>query len=257
VIGSIETGSRSERSTSRAVAAPLYPVGLVVRGRRCLVVGGGGWVAARKVRSLLDCGAVVTMVAPEVQVALQLLAEDATAGVDDGLPLDVQVREYERGEAAHYQLVVTATGHPGVDAAVYEDADAAGVWVNSADDPAHCSVVLPAVWRNGVVTVSVSTDGTSPALASWLRARLSEVAGDHVGQLAALLGEARRRVKEEERPTGSVDWLAILEGPVPAMVAEGRLNDAARAIGDAIGWPTSVGGSVSWVAPSGNNAAPA
>jgi precorrin-2 dehydrogenase / sirohydrochlorin ferrochelatase len=225
--GPVEPGA--EPLASRPLDGPLYPVGLVVRGRRCLVVGGGR-VAGRKVRSLLQCGAAVTIVAPEVHGALRLLAEDGPPGAAGEHPVDVQRRRYERGEAAGYRLVVAATGDPDVDAAVYEDAEAAGVWVNTADDPAHCTMVLPAVWRTGAVTVSVSTGGVSPALAGWLRTRVAESVGEHVGRLAALLGEARRRLQDEGRPTDSVDWLAILEGPVPALVAQGRLADARAAI---------------------------
>ncbi len=217
------------------LGGPLYLVGLVVAGRRCLVVG-GGTVATRKVRSLLECGAAVTVVAPDVSEDLLLLAT-AEAQATDGHSLDVQLRPYERGEVAGYQLVVVATRDPDVNAAVCEDAAAAGVWANSADDPAHCSMVLPAIWRCGPVTVSVSTDGRSPALASWLRTRLAESAGDHIGQLAMLLGEARQRLQEEGRATESVDWRAILEGPVTALVAAGRLTEAAAAIGDAVESP--------------------
>jgi precorrin-2 dehydrogenase / sirohydrochlorin ferrochelatase len=216
------------------VDGPLYPVGLVVRGRRCLVVGGGR-VAASKVRALLQCGAVVTVVAREVHDALRLVLEERTTGETGEQLVDVQQRAYERGEAAGYRLVLAATGDPGIDAAVYEDAEAAGTWVNSADDPAHCSVVLPAVWRTGAVTVSVATDGSSPALSAWLRTQVAESIGEHVGQLAALLAEARRQLKEEGRPTSSVNWVAILEGPVPAWVAEGRLADARAAISAVIG----------------------
>ena len=88
-------------------------------------------------------------------------------------PLDVQIRPYERGEAAAYRLVVTATGDPDVDGAVYADAEEAGVWVNSADDTEHCTFMLPAVHRDGPVSVAVSTGGTSPALAGWLRGRVA------------------------------------------------------------------------------------
>ncbi len=232
---------------------PLYPVGLVVSGRRCLVVGGGR-LAGRKVRSLLRCGAAVTVVAPEPDDALRELddapreLDDALRELDDdGAPgavdmrgLDVQRRAYEPGEAAGYRLVVAASGDPDLDAAVYEDAEAAGVWVNSADDSAHCSVMLPAVWRTGAVTVSVATDGTSPALAGWLRTRVARTLGDSVGQLAALLGDARRRVRDEGRPTGSVDWSSVLEGPVPALVAGGRLAEARAAIDAAVS--SSLGG---------------
>lgn len=214
------------------VQGPVYPVGLVVSGRRCLVVGGGR-VALGKVRSLLDCGAAVTVVAPHLCEELRLLGVEGAKGTGEG-SLDVQQRLYERGEAAGYQLVVAATGDAHVNAAACGDAAAAGVWANSADDPANCSMVLPAVWRCGPVTVSVSTNGMSPALAGWLRTRLAESAGDHVGQLATLLGEARQRLKEEGRPTQSVDWRAILEGPVTALVAAGRVAEAAAAICDAV-----------------------
>ncbi|MHB8681622.1 MAG: precorrin-2 dehydrogenase/sirohydrochlorin ferrochelatase family protein [Acidimicrobiales bacterium] len=204
---------------------PLYPVGLVVRGRRCLVVGGGR-VAARKVQSLLACGASVTMVAPEVHEALGILAANGTIAAIEDAPLDVQVRPYEAGEAARYRLVVTATGDPAVDAAVFEDADGAGVWVNSADDPEHCTFVLPAVWRDGPVSVAVSSGATSPALAGWLRDRVAAGIPPDMGALAELLGEARRAVQEEGRSTESIDWRTLLEGELPRLVADGRLEEA-------------------------------
>ena len=212
---------------------PLYPVGLVVRGRRCLVVGGGR-VAARKARSLLECGAAVTMVAPEVHEALGLLSAEGTIAAIDGPPLDVQLRPYERGEAARYQLVVTATGDGDVDAAVHADAEEAGVWVNSADDPEHCSVVLPAVWRQGPVTVAVSSGGESPALSTWLRSRVAEALGPEVGVLAALLGEARRRVRAAGRSTEEVDWQSLLQGPLPDLVRIGRLDEARSVLASAL-----------------------
>lgn len=204
---------------------PLYPVGLVVRGRRCLVVGGGR-VAARKIASLLDCGAAVTVVAPEVHEALGVLAASGTIAAIEGPPLDVQVRPYSPGEAAGYRLVVTATGDPEVDAAVHADAEAAGVWVNSADDPEHCSFVLPAVWRQGPVTVAVSTGATSPALATWLRSRVAEALGPDLEVLAGLLGDARQRLRAAGRSTEEVDWQALLQGPLPDLVRQGRLEEA-------------------------------
>lgn len=224
---------RDPRVAPAQVGGPLYPVGLVVRGRPCLVVGGGK-VAARKVASLLACGAAVTMVAPDVREALGLLGIGGTGCTGEGLALDVQRRRYRRGEVAGYRLVIAATRDARVNAAVYKDAEAAGVWVNSADDPSRCSVSLPAVWRSGPVTVAVSTDGTSPALAGWLRTRLAACAGEHIGHLATLLGGARRRLQDEGRPTGSVDWRAVLEGPVEALVAQGRLDHAAAALSEAL-----------------------
>lgn len=216
------------------MTAPVYPVGLVVRDRPCLVVGGGR-VAGRKIATLLACGAAVTVVAPEAHEALALLAGAGAIEAIEGAPLDVQLRPYRAGEAAGYRLVVTATGIPEVDAAVHHDAEAAGVWVNSADDPANCTFVLPAVWRSGPVSVAVSTDGASPALAGWLRSRAAEALGPEAGVLADLLGEARRAVQAQGRATEDVDWGGLLEGPLPDLVRRGRLDEARRLLARTVG----------------------
>jgi siroheme synthase-like protein len=199
---------------------PLYPVGLVVAGRAVLVVGGGR-VAARKVNDLVACGARVVVVAPEV--------DDALVGRGD---VAIERRRYRAGEAAEYRLVVTATGDRAVDQQVFDDAEAAGVWVNSADDPERCTFTLPAVVRRDPVVVAVATGGHSPALATWLRRRLAGELGPEVAVLAGLLGEARARVKAAGRSTEDLDWQALLDGGLlDLLVADGE--DAARARIDA------------------------
>lgn len=215
------------------MTSAVYPVGLVVRDRPCLVVGGGR-VAGRKIASLLSCGAAVTVVAPEAHEALGMLAASGTIAAIEGTPLDVQLRPYRSGEAAGYRLVVTATGIADVDAAVHRDAEEAGIWVNSADDPEHCTFVLPAVWRQGAVSVAVSSDGTSPALSGWLRTRVAEALGPEVATLAELLGEARDAVHAQGRSTEVVDWRGLLDGPLPGLVRDGRLEEARAVLGAAI-----------------------
>ncbi len=195
---------------------PLYPVSLDVSSRSCLVVGGGR-VAARKARALLDCGAAVTVIAPSLGDDMEALVPALHA---------VERREYGEGDASIYRLVVTATGIPEVDGAVYADADAAGVWTNSADDLAHCSFILPAVHRDGAVTVSVSTGGLSPALASWLRTRLASECGDGLGILAQLLGEARANLKRAGLRSDSVDWAHLLDGPLLELIRAGEIDNA-------------------------------
>jgi siroheme synthase-like protein len=195
---------------------PLYPVSLEVSGRSCLVVGGGR-VAARKARALLDCGAAVTVIAP-------LLGDDMEALVPS--LHGVERRAYGQGDASTYRLVVTATGIPEVDGVVYADAEAAGVWANSADDLAHCSFILPAVHRDGAVTVSVSTGGLSPALASWLRTRVASECGDGLGILAQLLGEARANLKRAGLRSDSVDWARLLDGPLLELIRAGEIDNA-------------------------------
>lgn len=210
---------------TKGFGVPLYPVGLVVGGRPCLVVGGGR-VAARKIAGLLACGAAVTVVAPEVHEALGTLSGDGVIAAIDGPPLEVQIRPYRRGEAAAYRLVITATGDRAVDAAVHADAEEAGVWVNAADDTEHCTFILPAVVRDDPVSVAVSSGGTSPALAAWLARRISDALPPAAGTLARLVGEARARLQEQGVPTDSVMWRDVLEGPLPGLVAEGNIDEA-------------------------------
>lgn len=196
--------------------SPFYPVSLDVAGVPCLVVGGGP-VAARKARGLVACGAHVTVIAPSLGSEMEEVAPLLAA---------VHRRAYELGDAASFRLVLTATGLESVDADVYADADAHGVWANSADDRAHCSFILPAVHRDGAVTVAVSTGGLSPALAVWLRNRLSEQCGDGIGLLAELLHEVRERLLRSGLPSDTVEWTELLDGPLPSLVAAGELDQA-------------------------------
>ncbi|HET7488792.1 MAG TPA: bifunctional precorrin-2 dehydrogenase/sirohydrochlorin ferrochelatase [Acidimicrobiales bacterium] len=196
------------------VAEPVYPVNLLVAGRRCLVVGGGP-VAARKAAGLAACGAVVHVVATEVGPEVRAL---------DGVSWEQ--RPYRPGDVAGYRLVVTATGVSDVDAVVSADADAAGIWVNSADDPANCTFILPAVVRRGPVVVAVSTSGRSPALAAWLKERLAGEVGPEYEVLAALLSEERDAVRAEGRSTEDLDWRSALDSDMLELIRSGRLQQA-------------------------------
>jgi siroheme synthase-like protein len=199
------------------VEHPIYPVNLVVDGRPCLVVGGGR-VALGKVRGLVEAGARVTVVAPDVVDDLAALA--GTVGVT------VERRPYRRGEVAGYRFAVAATGDPDVNQAVYDDGEAAGVWVNAADDPDRCSAVLPARIRQGRLTVTVSTGGHSPAVASWLRDRLAAELGPEYDQLIGLLGEARKEVQAQGLGTEELDWRRALDSGILDLVRAGRLDAA-------------------------------
>lgn len=210
----------------------LYPVALNVAGRNCLVVGGGA-VAAGKVLGLVRSGAVVTVVAAEPGAALEaVLAPENAPGPGS---ITVERRPYRAGEAAGYRLVVTATGTGEVDGTVVADAEAAGVWVNSADDPERSTFYLPSVHRDGPVVVAVSTGGASPALATWLRRRAGVQLGPDLGTLALLLEEARRRLQAAGRPTDSVDWQTLLDGSLPDLVRDGRMDEARRLVAEATG----------------------
>ena len=173
-----------------------YPVFLDLAGVRVLLVGGGA-VAYRKAGSLADAGAVITVVAPEVVAELATLAAE------------VLRRPYVGGEAAAYQLVITATDDVAVNARVAADARAAGVWVNSADDPVNCSFILPAVARRGLITVAVSTGGASPALAGHLRSRIADDVLTPAVEAAAIeLARQRAAIHAAGGSTEAVEWAA-------------------------------------------------
>lgn len=183
-----------------APGAPrLYPVGLVVAGRRCLVVGAGP-IAARKAESLLDCGAQVSVVAPDISPEMAQLVGHS------GAWLELHCRPYMPGEAAEYWFVIAATGIPQVDGQVFVDAEAARVWINAADDPAHCSVMLPSVLRRGNLAVAVSTDGRSPAMSAWLRRRLEAHLPRELANLVDAAAEKRALDRASEIPSSPEDW---------------------------------------------------
>ena len=196
------------------VEVPLYPVNLRVDGVACLVVGGGP-VAARKAAGLRACGASVRVVAPEVGDEVRRLP---------GVEWDE--RPYRPGEAAGYRLVMTATDDPTVTAAVAADADAAGVWVNAADDPANCTFTLPSVARRGPLTVAISTGGHSPALAVWLRRHVDREMGPEYEVLLELLSEERGRLRHEGRSTEEVDWQNALDSDMLALIRAGNVQRA-------------------------------
>lgn len=205
------------------VEAPQYPVNLLLAGRRCLVVGGGR-VAARKVEGLLACGADVHVVAPVVGDEVRAMAEGG--GELAGTALEWEERPYRRGEVAGYRLVVTATDDADVNRAVFADGEAAGVWVNSADDPANCSFTLPAVVRRGPVMVTVSTGGQSPALATWLKARVAEEIGPEYEVLVSLLAAEREAIQAAGRSTEDVDWQKALDSDMLALIRAGNVRRA-------------------------------
>lgn len=197
------------------IDSPVYPVCLVLAGRRCLVVGGGG-VAARKAAGLVAAGARVDLVATEIRPPARALAGLAS----------LEERPYRRGEVAGYRLAVAATGDPAVNQAVYDDSEAAGVWVNSADDPERCSFILPAVARQGPVTVAISTSGYSPALASWLKAHALDQMGPELAVLAELLADVRAKLKAAGRSTEEVDWRPGLDWAMLELIRSGRRSEA-------------------------------
>lgn len=194
---------------------PRYPVMLDLVGRPCLVIG-GGTVADRKVRGLVDAGAQVTVVAPALGESLADLvassASGSTEAVRGGAATIGAVTWIERrvntadpepvldlmeppagpqptDRSARWQLVVVATDDVGLNATLAATFEASGVWVVDASSPTGGSVSTPAVHRAGPVTIAVSTSGVSPSAAGWLRDELAGALDPAVVEVLELLEE--------------------------------------------------------------------
>jgi siroheme synthase-like protein len=192
-------------------------VNLIVAGRPVVVVGGGR-VATRKVEGLLDAGADVTVIAPELAPALENLAASGR--------ITVRPRAFEPADVADAWLVLTATDDPSVNRAVRDAAESAHLWVNAADDPANCSFTLMSVVRRGDLQVAIGTGGRSPALAAWLRARLTAELGPEYEVLLDLLANERESIRADGRSSEEADWQQALESGILELIRAGKLDEA-------------------------------
>ena len=156
----------------------LYPIFLNLSGRRCVVVGGGE-VAGRKARKLLQARAEVVVISPEVTPELESVATE------------VRRRPYEEGDLEGAYLVFAATDSREVNAAVAGEAKGRGIPVNVADRPSEGDFALPATLRRGRLQVAVSTGGASPALAQRIRDDVAQTVGPRHVALAQRLRELR------------------------------------------------------------------
>jgi siroheme synthase-like protein len=192
-----------------------YPVLLDLAGQPCLVVG-GGVVAARKVRGLLDVAASVTVIAP---TATGELAEAASAG---------RLRWHERAFAdadighGRWRFVVAATDRREVNRRVVDRATEAGTWANDASVADGGPAALPAVHRDGPVTLTVSTGGIHPGAAAWLRELAAGAIGPEHLTALELAAEIRAATPGGLRP----DWRAAVDSGMLDLIREGRVAEA-------------------------------
>ncbi len=164
-----------------------YMACLDLEGKSVLVVGGGA-VALEKVHGLLACGARITVVAPQIEPELR------------GLEIEWLPRRYVRDDLAGRFLVIAATSDTGVNTSVHQDAERRYLFCNVVDVPELCSLILPAVHRQGPIAVAVSTGGASPALAQRIRTQIGEEIGPEYAELALRL-QALRPWAKRNLPT--------------------------------------------------------
>jgi precorrin-2 dehydrogenase/sirohydrochlorin ferrochelatase len=197
-----------------------YPVFLDLRGRRCVVVGGGE-VALRKVDGLLAAGAKVTVVAPRIH--------EMPPGVT------VLQRGFAPADLDGAFFAISATDDRAVNSAVAAEAEARGIPVNVVDVPAESSVILPAVVRRGEFVLAVSTGGASPAFARLLRERLEAEFGEEYGELIAFLKALRQAWEPCYQAEGiphsarKAAWERVLDLPLLDWLRAGQQQQAKEA----------------------------
>jgi precorrin-2 dehydrogenase / sirohydrochlorin ferrochelatase len=161
---------------------PFYIACLRLKGRRCLVVGGGA-IGLEKVEGLLACDADVTLVAPEADPALVELSLEGSIAWER--------REYQPADLAGMLIVIAATSDTDTNVRVFEDAEERAMLVNVVDVPPLCNFILPAIVRTGPLAVAISTAGASPALAKRMKREIGELFGEPYATLAVLLNDVR------------------------------------------------------------------
>ena len=174
---------------SEIESSVLYPIFLDLRGRRCVVVGGGE-VANRKARKLLQARAEVVVISPEIMPELASVA------------VEVHRRPYRSGDLEEAYLAFTATDVREVNAAVSREARERGVPINVADAPSEGDFALPSTLRRGKLQVAVSTGGASPTLARSIRSRLEDIFGP---EWAGVVEELEKTRKNGERPDADLE----------------------------------------------------
>ncbi len=184
----------------------MYPVGLHIADKLCVVVGGGK-VAERKVIALLIEKARVCLVSPKATPALAAL-------VDSNNKCKWYKKKYEQGDLDGAFLVFAATDSPEVQERIYRDAKQLGLLINVIDAPRRCTFHVPAVVRQGDLTLAVFTHGNSPAVAAMIRHQLEELYGVEYAYLLELMGTLRSVVMEacdtaEERKKMFADLLHV------------------------------------------------
>ncbi len=198
-----------------------YPLFLNISGKRCVVVG-GGQVALRKVRTLLEHGA-------DVEVVSSALCSELGQFAGSG-KIRVCRREYQAGDLKGAFVAIAATDDSETNLKVAEEARRNAVLVNVVDDAGNSNFILPSYVRRGDVTLAITTAGRSPALARKIRTRLEKDFGDEYASLALLIDEVRTEVKRQGIKVNGDAWQEALDlGLLSDLVRKGD-NEKAKAI---------------------------
>lgn len=195
-----------------------YPVFLRVKGRRCLVVGGGE-VAQRKVEALSEAGGRVKVIAPSLTPRLSEMARACT--------VEAVLRPYAPGDIKGAFLVIAATDDPDTNKLVTAEARRRRVLLNVVDQPQACSFIVPSVVRRGDLTLAISTGGASPALSRRVREELEGHLGPEYALLAKIAGRVRRRMRRRGGVSAAA-WTRALDWELLELLRRGEVAKAER-----------------------------
>ncbi len=200
-----------------------YPVTLNLDGRPCVVVGGGP-IAEQKVLALLEAGARVTVVAVELTARL--------AALETRSAIRVLRRPYRSGDLRGAFLAIAAGEDRTVNAEIWDEAERERVVLNAVDDPPHCHFIAPAIFRQGDLTVAVSTGGKSPALGVRLRDRIGADIGPEYAAFLDLLGGLREEIaaREPDPARRTRLWYRLVDSDVIEHLRRGDTDGARRRI---------------------------
>ncbi len=188
------------KKTGKSIS--YYPVFLNLRGKRCVVAGGGN-VALRKVQSLLDCGADIQIIGSRVCAGLSSLAGTGK--------LSVNRKKYEKGDLDGAFAAIAATGDHALNRRIAMEAREKRVLVNVVDDPAACDFIVPSIMRRGDIAIAVSTGGSSPALARKLRSRLESEFGEEYAAISDLISEVRLELRDKGIKAAADKWQEAID----------------------------------------------
>ena len=206
----------------------IFPISLKLKQQRCLLVGGGR-IAYRKALLLLKAGAIVDVIAPEIDEQLQALLIECH-GQHQATVFDANV------VLTQYRLVIAATNDPQVNRQVFEICEAANILVNSVDDPPHCRFMVPAIVDRSPLVISVASNGTSPVLSRQIRTQLEATIPSGMGKLAEFSGKWRSAVKAQiiHPDERRIFWENLYASPLKEQVFNNHIAEADQYIEQAL-----------------------
>jgi siroheme synthase-like protein len=207
-----------------------YPVFLDIADKPVVVIGGGN-VALQKVEGLIDAGAQVTVISPELNDRMQALR-------DGGKFMHIK-REYEPGDLEGYELAFVATDDRSANETVWQEGRQRHIWVNAVDDVPNCDFIMPGIIRRGELIVAISTSGGSPAMARKVREDLEMFLSDEDAELLDVASKIRADLRARNivigncqhcARTGNDIWNAALDGEVKRLLREGKREQAVERV---------------------------